>query len=47
MQGISQQCDSYINELQCPPSFIAVMLSDVADAFEISAAEGESSCDCC
>ena len=47
MQGIAQQCACYINELQCPPEFIAVMLKDVADAFENPAPEGESSCDCC
>ena len=47
MQGIAQQCVGYINELRCPPEFIAVMLRDVADAFENPASEGESSCDCC
>ena len=47
MQGIAQQCAGYINELQCPPEFIAVMLRDVADAFENPAPEGESCCDCC
>ena len=47
MQGIAQQCAGYINELQCPPEFIAVMLRDVADAFENPVSEGEVSCDCC
>ena len=47
MQGIAQQCASHINELQCPPEFIALMLRDIADAFENPAPEGESSCDCC
>ena len=47
MQGIAQQCAGYINELQCPPEFIAVMLRDVADAFENPAPEGEGNCDCC
>ena len=47
MQGISQQFANYINELQCPPAFIAVILSDLSDAFEKPAAECESSCDCC
>ena len=30
MQGIAHQCAGYINELECPPGFIAVMLKDVA-----------------
>ena len=46
MQGIAQQC-GYINELQCPPEFIAVMLRDVADAFENPTPEGDSDCSCC
>ena len=47
MQGIAQQCAGYINELQCPPEFIAVMLRDVADAFENLAPEADSDCSCC
>ena len=47
MQGIAQQCAGYINELQCPPEFIAVMLRDIADAFENPAPEDESSSDWC
>ena len=47
MQGIAKQCAGYINELQCPPEFIAVMLRDVADAFENPAPEGDSDCSCC
>ena len=47
MQGIAQQCTGYINELQCPPEFIAVMLRDVADAFENPTPEGDSDCSCC
>ena len=47
MQGISQQCAGYINELQCPPEFIAVMLRDVVDAFENPAHEGDGDCSCC
>ena len=46
MQGIAQKCAGYINKLQCHLGFIAVMLRDVADAFENSATEGESSCEC-
>ena len=34
MQGIAKQCAGYINELQCPPEFISLMLRDIADAFE-------------
>ena len=47
MQGVAQHCAGYINELQCPPEFIAVMLKDVAGAFENPEPEGEGSCDCC
>ena len=47
MQEIAQQCAGYINELQCPPEFIAVMLRDVADAFENPSPEGDSDCSCC
>ena len=47
MQGIAKQCAGYINELQCPHEFIAVMLRDVADAFENPTPQGESNCDCC
>ena len=27
MQDIAQQCAGYINELKCPPEFVAVMLT--------------------
>ena len=47
MQGIAQQCASYIKELQCPTEFIAVMLRDVADAFENPESEGDRDCSCC
>ena len=47
MQGIAQQCTGYIKELQCPAGFIAVMLRDVADAFENSEPKGDSDCSCC
>tara|TARA_B100001250_G_scaffold376076_1_gene364125 strand:- start:322 stop:534 length:213 start_codon:yes stop_codon:yes gene_type:complete len=47
MQGIAQQCAGYINELQCPPEFISVMLRDVADAFEAPVPEAEGDCSCC
>ena len=42
MQGIAQQCAGYINELQCPPGFISVMLRDVAEVFENPAPKGDS-----
>ena len=47
MQLIAQQCAGYINELQCPPEFISVMLRDVADAFENPVSEAEGDCSCC
>tara|TARA_Y100001968_G_C19322270_1_gene699920 strand:+ start:297 stop:509 length:213 start_codon:yes stop_codon:yes gene_type:complete len=47
MQAIAQQCGSYINELECPPGFIALMLRDIADAFENPSSEGQSDCECC
>ena len=47
MQGIAQQCANYINELQCPPEFIAVIIRDVEDAFESPGPEGDSDCSCC
>ena len=46
MQGIARQCAGYINELQCPPEFVAVMLRDVADAFENPVPEGDRDCYC-
>ena len=30
-----------------PPTFIAVMLRDITDAFDEQPPEGESSCGCC
>ena len=47
MKNIAQQCSVYGKKLQCPPAFIAVMLRDIADAFEEQPLEGESSCECC
>ena len=47
MKNIAQQCASYGKKLQCPPGFIALMLRDIADAFEEQQPEGESSCGCC
>ena len=47
MKNIAQQCAGYGEKLQCPPAFIAVMLRDIADAFDEKPAEGESSCGCC
>ena len=47
MQCIAQQCAGYINELECPPEFISVMLRDVADAFENPVPEAEGDCSCC
>jgi len=47
MQGTAQQYADYANQLKCPPEFIALMLRDVADAFESNANNVENSCDCC
>ena len=46
MQGIAKQCAGYINELQCPPEFISVILRDVADAFENPTPEGDVDSNC-
>ena len=47
MQGIAQQCTYHMNELQCPPGFIALMLRDIADVFENPSSEVENDCECC
>ncbi len=47
MKCIAQECASYANDLKCPPEFIALMLRDIADAFEEQAPKGESDCGCC
>ena len=47
MKNIAQQCAGYGEKLQCPPAFIALMLRDIADAFEAPATEGDSDCSCC
>ena len=47
MKNIAQQCAGYGEKLQFPPEFIAVMLSDIADAFDEKPSEGEGSCGCC
>ena len=47
IQCTAQQYSKYASELQCPPSFIAQMLRDIADTFEENAIAGEKGCDCC
>ncbi len=47
MKNIAQQCAGYGEKLQCPPAFIAVMLRDIADAFDEKPSEVERSCGCC
>tara|TARA_Y100001968_G_C19176196_1_gene628137 strand:+ start:373 stop:585 length:213 start_codon:yes stop_codon:yes gene_type:complete len=47
MQDIARQCVEYSNELQCTPQFIALMLRDIADAFETPIKESSSDCSCC
>ena len=47
MKKIAEQCAGCGEKLQCPPEFIAVMLRDIADAFEEQTLEGENNCGCC
>ena len=47
MHGTAQQYAKYASELQCPPSFIALMLRDIADTFEENAIIGDKDCECC
>ena len=47
MQSTAQQYADYASALQCPPEFIALMLRDVADAFEENGPKVENSCGCC
>ena len=47
MKNIAQQCAHYGEKLQCPPTFIAVMLRDIADAFDEQPPEEKSNCECC
>ena len=43
MQATVKQFAGYAKELICPPGFIALMLRDIADAFEENPPYG---CDC-
>ena len=47
MQRTAQQYSDYAIELQCPPEFIALMLRDIADAFEENKSKDDNSCSCC
>ena len=47
MQGTAKQYADYAKELKCPPGFVALMLRDIADAFEENPPKGDSGCDCC
>tara|TARA_B100000700_G_scaffold64309_1_gene70909 strand:+ start:465 stop:677 length:213 start_codon:yes stop_codon:yes gene_type:complete len=47
MQATAKQYAGYANELKCPTEFIALMLRDIADAFEENPPKVDSSCDCC
>ena len=47
IHSTAQQYADYASELQCPPEFIALMLRDVADAFEENGPKVEDSCGCC
>ena len=44
MQGTAKQYACYANELKCPPEFIALMLRDIADAFEENPSKVVSGC---
>ena len=45
--AIAKKSIQYINELQCPPEFVADMLRDIANALISSHPESESECSCC
>ena len=47
MQATAQQYAKYAGELKCPPTFIALMLRDIADTFEENTISSEKACDCC
>ena len=47
MKNIAHQCAGYGEKLQCPPEFIALMLRDIADAFEDHPLGEKTSCGCC
>tara|TARA_Y100001968_G_scaffold88794_1_gene79843 strand:- start:235 stop:447 length:213 start_codon:yes stop_codon:yes gene_type:complete len=47
MKDIAKKCTVYGEKLQCPREFIALMLRDIADAFDEKQLEGASKCDCC
>ena len=47
MQATAQQYAKYAGELKCPPTFIALMLRDIADTFEENTNSSEKACDCC
>ncbi len=44
---IAKKSVQYINELQCPPEYVADMLRDIANALISSHPESESECSCC
>ena len=47
MKNILKQYAGYWEKLLYTPVVIAVMLRDIADAFDEQPPEGESSCGCC
>ena len=47
MHGNAKQYACYANELKFPPEFIALMLRDIADAFDVNPPKLDTSCDCC
>ena len=46
MKNIAQQFAGYVEKLQCPSAFIAVMLIGIANAVDEQSPEGKSSCGC-
>ena len=44
---ITKMSASFINNLECPPEYVADMLRDVAEAIVSSHPESNKSCSCC
>jgi len=44
---IAKKSVHYINELQCPPEYVADMLRDIAVALVSAHPESENECSCC
>ena len=44
---MAKQSVHLINEVQCPPEYVADMLRDIADALIAAHPESENKCSCC